>query len=109
MSDPLLTYLQELQPDRVVLLDDGQRRCRICHCTQDRACVDPVHGCCWWVEPDLCSHCGEPAIVAAQFDRLKHDANFADSIEMVVWSLKARAALGRASAADPEIFEVAPS
>lgn len=107
-ADPLLAYLQQLQPDRVVLLDDGQRRCRVCHCTQDHACVDPVHGPCWWVEVDLCSHCGEPAIVADEFDRKKHDVNFADSIDIVRWCLRARASLGRCASSDPAIFEVGP-
>ncbi len=27
--------------------------CRMCGCTQDNACEDG----CYWVEPDLCSHC----------------------------------------------------
>jgi len=29
------------------------RRCRICGCTQERAC----EGGCYWVAPDLCSAC----------------------------------------------------
>jgi hypothetical protein len=29
------------------------RACRVCGCTQDRACSPP----CWWVEWDLCSAC----------------------------------------------------
>lgn len=33
------------------------RQCRICSCTQNAACMDEEHGACWWVEPDLCSHC----------------------------------------------------
>lgn len=106
MSDQLLEHALATQPDRVVALDGSQRQCRVCHCTQDRACVDPEHGACWWVEPDLCSHCSEPAIVAAEFDRLKHDVNFADSTAIVLWCLKARAALGRGASSDPAIFEV---
>jgi hypothetical protein len=35
----------------------GERFCRECGCTQFNACVHPEHGACWWVEPDLCSHC----------------------------------------------------
>jgi hypothetical protein len=31
----------------------GQHCCRVCGCTQDRAC----EGSCWWVEDDLCSSC----------------------------------------------------
>jgi hypothetical protein len=29
------------------------RACRVCGCTDDRACP----GGCWWVEADLCSSC----------------------------------------------------
>ena len=105
MTDPLLEQVLATHPDIVADIDSGERQCRVCHCTQDHACVDPVHGPCWWLEADLCSHCGEPAIVAAEFDRLKHDVNFADSIAIVRWCLKARAALGRCSSADPAIFE----
>ncbi len=32
---------------------DGVARCRVCGCTQDRACPD---GCCW-IDADLCSSC----------------------------------------------------
>ncbi len=35
----------------------GTRFCRECGCTDFDACVHPEHGACWWVEPDLCSHC----------------------------------------------------
>lgn len=35
----------------------GEAACRICGCTQERACVDDEHGPCWWVQEDLCSHC----------------------------------------------------
>lgn len=31
--------------------------CRVCGCTETRACFNKEHGPCWWVEPDLCSHC----------------------------------------------------
>lgn len=34
---------------------EGKRRCRICGCTDDRACP----GGCYWVEEDLCSKCAE--------------------------------------------------
>lgn len=30
-----------------------KRRCRVCGCTDDRACPEG----CRWVEPDLCSSC----------------------------------------------------
>jgi hypothetical protein len=29
----------------------------VCGCTEDDACNHPGFGPCWWVEPDLCSHC----------------------------------------------------
>ena len=31
--------------------------CRECGCTDQQACLDDEFGACWWVEPDLCSHC----------------------------------------------------
>jgi hypothetical protein len=39
---------------------DGVRRCRVCGCTDDHACIDTVT-CepCHWVEPDLCSVCAD--------------------------------------------------
>ena len=53
----------ELTPE-----DDGQA-CRVCGCTQNRACGDPTLGTCHWVEPDLCSFCqGEPATDSAALD-----------------------------------------
>lgn len=33
---------------------DAQRRCRVCGCTDDNACMP--HSC-YWVEEDLCSEC----------------------------------------------------
>ncbi len=36
------------------------RVCRVCGCTDDRAC----RGGCWWVEWDLCSACRERAYAA---------------------------------------------
>jgi len=34
------------------------RRCRVCGCSEDNACIDPDTGePCYWVEPDLCSAC----------------------------------------------------
>lgn len=34
------------------------RTCRVCGCTDHRACIDPRTGeACAWVEPDLCSSC----------------------------------------------------
>ena len=31
--------------------------CRKCGCTDNKACVHPKLGPCFWVEGDLCSHC----------------------------------------------------
>lgn len=36
---------------------EGVRACRVCGCTDDRACP----GGCYWVEPDLCSQCAGKA------------------------------------------------
>lgn len=36
---------------------DDEPRCRVCGCTENRACFPP----CSWVEPDLCSACASPA------------------------------------------------
>lgn len=33
-------------------------RCRVCGCTDRRACWPVI---CWWVEPDLCSTCAPKA------------------------------------------------
>lgn len=33
------------------------RRCRVCGCTDERACRDGRGNACHWLEPDLCSHC----------------------------------------------------
>lgn len=33
----------------------GMRACRVCGCTEYRAC----EGSCWWVEADLCSTCAD--------------------------------------------------
>lgn len=36
---------------------NGMRFCRECGCTEFDACTHPEHGNCWWVGPNLCSHC----------------------------------------------------
>lgn len=84
--------------------------CRVCGCTDDHACIDDVVGPCWWVEPDLCSHCAEPAIVAAEYDRLQQLisddwASSDEAAELRKWARKARVALGRACTVDPRSFE----
>lgn len=33
------------------------RKCRVCACTEWRACVDIFGDACYWVGPDLCSAC----------------------------------------------------
>ncbi len=35
----------------------GARFCTECGCTEFDACTHPDHGNCWWVGPNLCSHC----------------------------------------------------
>lgn len=42
----------------------GERRCRVCGCTQNQACVTDA-GPCHWVAPDLCSGCA-----AEQFEAM---------------------------------------
>jgi hypothetical protein len=39
---------------------DEEQQCRKCGCMADDACYRPDHSTCWWVEPDLCSHCARP-------------------------------------------------
>ncbi len=53
-----LEYLKvqdDLKFDEEPIFDP--QACRVCGCTEDRACFDVKHGPCWWVEVDLCSHC----------------------------------------------------
>ena len=38
--------------------------CRGCGCWEYGACYDVDAGACWWIEADLCSHCG-PTLEAA--------------------------------------------
>lgn len=39
------------------------QRCRVCGCSNNDACVIPGAGPCWWVTPNLCSFCADPAAV----------------------------------------------
>lgn len=39
------------------ITDGPPRACRVCGCTDDRACVDAATGPCHWVAADLCSAC----------------------------------------------------
>src|SRR5690349_5772136 len=34
----------------------AEQTCRVCGCTEDKACLTTA-GPCWWVEPGLCSAC----------------------------------------------------
>lgn len=77
--------------------------CRICKCIDQAACFSHTHGPCWWIEPDLCSHCAEPAIVAELFDTLSDDGGTME--QWTLWTERAREALGRAAAADPAVFD----
>ncbi|MBX3488888.1 GNAT family N-acetyltransferase [Parvibaculum sp.] len=43
---------------RIELTPPGMRRCRVCGCTQNKACVTPA-GPCWWIAADLCSGCAD--------------------------------------------------
>lgn len=38
--------------------------CKICGCTDNNPCSNPVHGNCWWVDAThtLCSHCADETI-----------------------------------------------
>lgn len=38
------------------------RTCRVCGCTDRRACLDEGYRPCWWVEADLCSACVDDAV-----------------------------------------------
>jgi hypothetical protein len=107
MTDAILAQALATHPDRLVL-PGADRRCRICGCSQHQACIDPEHGPCWWVELDLCSHCGEPAIVAGEYDRIiaKTDGTTDMLVDVSMWSHKARAALERVSRTDPAEFEI---
>ena len=49
-----------------ILWSDGERRCRVCGCTDDEPCVTPDRTTgllmpCAWREPDLCSACADGA------------------------------------------------
>lgn len=51
-------------------------RCRVCGCSDYDACWHDLLGACWWVQPDLCSHC-------ARGLRCKRDSEIAAEIEAV--------------------------
>lgn len=95
--------------ERYPLLAATPGTCRVCGCTQDRACYLEKFGPCWWVEPNLCSYCAEPAIVAELYTdiqaRQAAGQPFA-GLELTRWSLRAHSALLRASVVPAELFEV---
>lgn len=82
----------------------GERRCRVCGCTDTTACLHPEHGPCWWVEDDLCSHCGEPSIVAGDYDAVLGHAGGNDPL--AAWARRACAALQHVSQAKADLFEL---
>ena len=53
--------------------------CKICGCTDTRACVHPDFGACWWIDDthELCSHCVEipDDPLVKLLDELKLDIN----------------------------------
>lgn len=63
MVDPDMSGLEENSTLREVIDDlkkqkQPVRKCRVCGCTDDKAC-HTEDGPCHWVEPDLCSACKE--------------------------------------------------
>lgn len=42
------------------------QKCRKCGCTQEDSCVDKKGNPCYWVEPNLCSHCREFRFIRKQ-------------------------------------------
>lgn len=38
--------------------------CKLCGCTDNDPCHNPLHGNCWWVDEthELCSHCADKSI-----------------------------------------------
>lgn len=62
-------YVDDLEcatlADVAAALNGAARACRVCGCTQDRACDDPETGTgCHWIEADLCSACKGKAVAA---------------------------------------------
>lgn len=53
--------------------------CKICGCTDDNPCFNPICGTCWWVDDShtLCSHCADAVI--AMDPETKHCINSAAS------------------------------
>jgi hypothetical protein len=72
--------------------------CRQCGCTDNQACIDDWLGPCWWVEPDLCSHCemGLDCDHAGRAERELIDA-MSDPVERVARRRQLRRTQQRAS------------
>lgn len=49
-------------------------RCKLCGCTDDRACMTP-NGPCHWVKKDLCSACARPreTLISLRQKEVRHD------------------------------------
>jgi len=59
-KDAIAKLLVEYDQGALSIIDEpvfDEVACRVCGCTENRACFHPDHGACWWVEYDLCSHC----------------------------------------------------
>lgn len=70
MVDPDMSGLEVGTTLREVIEDlkeqsQVQRKCRVCGCTQNKACRT-ADGPCHWVEPDLCSACVNKAPAASE-------------------------------------------
>lgn len=55
------------------MAENLERTCRACGCTEPNACINHVDGACWWVEPDLCSHCKLTAAALGSKILVAHD------------------------------------
>lgn len=49
-------FIPEIEPANQITVETN-RSCKVCGCTQLDACYHEEQGNCWWVQPDLCSHC----------------------------------------------------
>jgi hypothetical protein len=45
-------------PAHLLRPNPAPRRCRVCGCTENHACITPA-GPRWWIASDLCSGCAE--------------------------------------------------